>query len=107
MNEIPSKLYKFQTNDGWMQIDKNIYEKMMHYMNTTDAYHSLPDFFEETGIRPEKASRIISDEKRATIFDEELAILVYTFDEYFVLSKYKTYKMIDESGNENPYLHFE
>lgn len=96
------KMYKFKTSDGWLQIDKIVYHKMLEYFKNT-KYPSIPNFFEETGIRPEKVSRIIDNEKRATNFSEEMAIEIYTFDEYFVLSNYETYQRIDENGKEDPF----
>ena len=101
-----NKSFKFKIGDGWFQLDKYIYDKMQEYFNRTE-YPSIPNFFKENKIRPEKVSRIVNDEKRATVFTEEMAIEIYTFDEYFVLGNYESYKMIDENGKENPYLYFD
>lgn len=101
-NEV---LYKFKTVDGWFQLDRTIYRKILEYFKNTE-YPSIYNFFMETGIPPKQVSRIIKDEKYATIFNEQIAIDIYTFDECFVLSEYDSYKMIDQNGEENPYLDF-
>ena len=92
-------LYRIMVNDGWFQLDRSVYRKMQEYFSTTE-YYSISDFFEKTGIRSEKVSRIVTDKNLATIFNEEMAIAIYTFDEYFVLSNYKSYRIIDENEDE-------
>lgn len=101
-NEV---LYKFKTVDGWFQLDRTVYRKILEYFKNTE-YPSIYNFFMETGIPPKQVSRIIKNEKHATIFNEQIAIDIYTFDECFVLSEYDSYKMIDQNGEENPYLDF-
>ena len=101
-NEI---LYKFKTVDGWFQLDRTVYRKILEYFKN-NKYPSIYDFFSKTGIPSKQVSRIVKDEKYATIFNEQIAIDVYTFDECFVLSEYDSYKMIDQNGEENPYLKF-
>lgn len=101
-NEV---LYRFKTVDGWFQLDRTIYRRILEYFKDTE-YPSIYDFFQETRIPQKQVSRIVKDEKYATIFNEQIAIDIYTFDECFVLSEYDSYKMIDQNGEENPYLDF-
>ena len=105
-NISDNKFYKFRVEDGWLQFDKHVYDKIQEYFCKVE-YPSILDFFEENSIRPDRVSRIVKDENRATVFTEKIAIEIYTFDEYFVLNNYKSYKMIDENGKENPFLYFD
>lgn len=89
--------YKFKVDDGWLQIDKYVFEKMITYVENVE-YKCLETFFEIEGYNLNRISRIVPEESRATKMSEEMAILVHTYSECFALVKYSKYYVVDYMG---------
>ena len=89
---------KFKVDDGWLQIDKHVFEKMIDYVENADNT-CLETFFEQSGYNPNRTSRIVQKESMATKMSEEMSIIVHTYSELFALNKYKEYYVIDYFGH--------
>ena len=90
-------VYKFKVEDGWLQIDKHVFEKMIDYAENAE-YKCLETFFENEGYNLNRISRIVPKESMATKMSEEMAILVHSESECFALNKYSKYYAVDYFG---------